>query len=98
RFECYSLTTAAEARALVKRIEHPSFRMMYDTFHAHIEEKSVGPVIEGVADSVVHVHISENDRGTPGTGQVHWDETFQALRKVKYDNWLVIAASSGASL
>jgi len=40
----------------------------------------------------VHVHISESDRGTPGTGQVHWDENFKALREVKYDGWLVIEA------
>jgi D-psicose/D-tagatose/L-ribulose 3-epimerase len=90
RFECYFLTTAADAKALVKRVEHPNFRMMYDTFHAHIEEKSVSQAISNAADSIVHVHISENDRGTPGTGLVHWDDTFSALRKAKYDGWLVI--------
>jgi D-psicose/D-tagatose/L-ribulose 3-epimerase len=90
RFECYFLTTAAEAKALVKRVGHPSFRMMYDTFHAHIEEKNVAQAIADTADSTVHVHISENDRGTPGTGQVRWDDTFRALRKAKYDGWLVI--------
>lgn len=92
RFECYFLTTAADARALVKAVNHPSFRMMYDTFHANIEEKQVAPVIEAVADSTIHVHISENDRGTPGTGHVHWDETFKALKKIKYDGWMVIEA------
>jgi D-psicose/D-tagatose/L-ribulose 3-epimerase len=90
RFECYFLTTAADARALVKAVDHPSFRMMYDTFHANIEEKQVAPVIEAVADSTIHVHISENDRGTPGTGHVQWDETFKALKKIKYDGWMTI--------
>jgi D-psicose/D-tagatose/L-ribulose 3-epimerase len=92
RFECYFLTTAVEARALVKRVNHPNFRSMYDTFHANIEEKNIPQTIHNFADSFVHVHISENDRGTPGTGHVHWDETFQALRQVKYDGWLVIEA------
>jgi D-psicose/D-tagatose/L-ribulose 3-epimerase len=92
RFECYFLTTAAEARALVKAVDHPHFRMMYDTFHANIEEKNVAQAIASVADSFAHVHISENDRGTPGTGHVHWDETFRALRQVNYDGWLVIEA------
>lgn len=92
RFECYFLTTAADARALVKAVNHPSFRTMYDTFHANIEEKDSARTIESFVDSFVHVHISESDRGTPGTGQVHWDETFKALRKVKYDGWLVIEA------
>jgi D-psicose/D-tagatose/L-ribulose 3-epimerase len=92
RFECYFLTTAAEARALVKQVNHPHFRTMYDTFHANIEEKNIVQAITGLADSFVHVHISENDRGTPGTGHVHWDETFRTLRHVKYDGWLVIEA------
>ncbi len=90
RFECYFLTTAADARALVKQVDHPSFRMMYDTFHANIEEKHAASVIELVIDCVRHVHISENDRGTPGTGHVAWDETFKALRKCGYDGWMVI--------
>ena len=92
RFECYFLTTAADARALVKEVNHPSFRMMYDTFHAHIEEKDQAKAIAATADTIAHVHISENDRGTPGTGQVAWDPTFKALRKAGYDGWLVIEA------
>ena len=92
RFECYFLTTAADALALVKRVNHPHFRMMYDTFHANIEEKAIGPTIESIKGQFVHVHISENDRGTPGSGHVHWDETFRALRKVGYDSWMVIEA------
>lgn len=92
RFECYFLTHAADARALVDRVNHPNFRTMYDTFHANIEEKSPTAGITTLGDRFVHVHISESDRGTPGTGMVHWDETFQALRKAKYDGWLVIEA------
>lgn len=92
RFECYFLTTAADARALVERVNHPYFKTMYDTFHANIEEKDITKAVEGLAGHFIHVHISENDRGTPGTGHVHWDETFRALRNVKYDGWLVIEA------
>jgi D-psicose/D-tagatose/L-ribulose 3-epimerase len=92
RFECYFLTTAADAAALVRSVNHPNFRCMYDTFHAHIEEKSQASAIETVKDVFAHVHISENDRGTPGTGQVRWDEAFSALKKTGYDGWLVIEA------
>lgn len=92
RFECYFLTTAADAAALVKRVNHPWFRTMFDTFHAHIEEKSQGSAIRTVAPVLGHVHISENDRGTPGTGQVNWDDAFRTLRSVHYDGWFVIEA------
>jgi len=92
RFECYFLTTAKDAAALVKAVDHPFFRTMYDTFHAHIEEKSPSAAIKTVAPVMAHVHISENDRGTPGTGQVRWDENFKTLKEVGYDGWLVIEA------
>jgi D-psicose/D-tagatose/L-ribulose 3-epimerase len=92
RFECYFLTTAAQAKELMKSVNHPYFRCMYDTFHANIEEKQVGMAIRDLSGSFVHVHISENDRGTPGTGHVAWDETFKALRETGYDGWLTIEA------
>ena len=46
--------------------------MMYDSFHAHIEEKNQATAILSCAAETIHVHVSENDRGTPGTGQVDW--------------------------
>ena len=92
RFECYFLTNALDAKNLVREINHPYFGTMYDTFHANIEEKNISHAIASMEDTYVHVHISENDRGTPGSGHVHWDETFKALRKAKYDGWLTIEA------
>lgn len=92
RFECYFLTTAAQAAELVDAVNHPSFKCMYDTFHAHIEEKNQAAPIAALGNRFAHVHISENDRGVPGTGQVRWDEAFAALKKSGYDGWLTIEA------
>jgi D-psicose/D-tagatose/L-ribulose 3-epimerase len=91
RFENYFLTTAHDTLSFVDEIDHPACGMMWDTFHAHIEEKSVAP-LTAIRKRLAHVHISENDRGTPGTGQVHWRENFNALRQIDYDRWLVIEA------
>lgn len=65
---------------------------MYDTFHAHIEEKDVAEAIRSCAQYLVLVHTSENDRSTPGKGAVRWDRTFDTLKEVNYDGWLVIEA------
>lgn len=92
RFENYFLTTAAETKSWVDEIDHPACGMMWDTFHAHIEEKDSAAALEEVRDRLVHVHLSENDRGTPGTGQVNWPETFATLKKIQYDRWIVIEA------
>jgi D-psicose/D-tagatose/L-ribulose 3-epimerase len=92
RFECYLLNSAADTVRFLRDVEHPNCRMMYDTFHANIEEKSISQAIRECAPYTVHVHISENDRGTPGTGHVAWAETFDTLCDVKYDGWLMIEA------
>jgi len=92
RFECYLLNSAADTVRFVREVEHPNCRMMYDTFHANIEEKNIAETIRACAPYTVHVHISENDRGTPGQGHVHWDETFDTLAEVGYDGWMTIEA------
>jgi D-psicose/D-tagatose/L-ribulose 3-epimerase len=79
-------------KRLIERLNEPACGMMWDSFHAHIEEKEVAPAVESISRRLVHVHISENDRGIPGTGQVNWAETFKALRKIGYDRWLTIEA------
>jgi D-psicose/D-tagatose/L-ribulose 3-epimerase len=92
RFETYLLNTHADSARFVKEVDHPNCRMMYDTFHANIEEKSIANAIRGCADVCCHVHISENDRSTPGTGNVRWAENFDTLKEVGYDGWLMIEA------
>ncbi|MGI8907558.1 MAG: sugar phosphate isomerase/epimerase family protein [Candidatus Sumerlaeaceae bacterium] len=92
RFELYLLNCAADMAEFIDSVDHPNCQMMYDTFHAHIEEKNVRDAIMTAGKRIAHVHISENDRSTPGTGQVHWDATFSALREIGYDGWLVVEA------
>ena len=92
RFEIYLINSAADGARFVREVDHPNCRLMYDTFHAHIEEKSIRSALQGCRSELVHVHISENDRSTPGRGQVHWAETFDALHELRYDGWLTIEA------
>ena len=92
RFEMYLTNTAADLAALVREVDRPSIRMMYDTYHAHIEEKDPRAALQECQDVLVHVHLSENDRSTPGTGQVDWETTFAALGEIGYDGWVAIEA------
>jgi len=92
RFEIYLLNCASDAADLVRKINHPNVKMMYDTFHANIEEKSIINALEVCKDVMVHVHISENDRSTPGKGGVNWKETWRGLKNIGYKDLLVIEA------
>jgi D-psicose/D-tagatose/L-ribulose 3-epimerase len=90
RFETYFLNTAADAAALAAQIGHPKIGILFDTFHANIEEKSIAAGYRTVGPYLKHVHTCENDRGIPGSGHVEWKEVFQALRQLNYDGWLTI--------
>ena len=92
RFECYFLNTMADTVNHIKRVNCPNVGILMDTFHANIEEKDPVGCISQNIDTIKHVHISENDRGTPGKGHVDWPGTFRALRSGGYDDMLVIEA------
>ena len=92
RFETYLLNTHSDAARFVREVDHPNCRMMYDTFHSNIEEKNIAEAIRSCQDVLTHVHISENDRSTPGSGNVNWQENFDTLMEVGYDGWMVVEA------
>lgn len=92
RFECYFLNAQADAAEFCRQVAHPNCRMMFDTFHSNIEEKSITKALTDIKDMLCHIHISENDRSTPGQGNVRWDENFDAIHSIGYDGWLVIEA------
>ena len=92
RFECYLVNTMDDLAAHIDAIGHPNIRAMYDTFHSNIEEADPIGAFTRNRDRIVHVHISENDRGVPGRGNIPWAETFKALRENGYDGWLTIEA------
>jgi D-psicose/D-tagatose/L-ribulose 3-epimerase len=92
RFECYLFNTMADLCAHVEEVDRPHIRAMYDTFHANIEEADPIGAFTKNARNICHVHISENDRGVPGRGNIPWKKTFAAIRKSGYDDWLTIEA------
>jgi D-psicose/D-tagatose/L-ribulose 3-epimerase len=90
RFETYFLNTAADATALCDAVGHERVGVAFDTFHAGIEAKSIPEACRGIGRHLKHVQISENDRGTPGSGHVDWTGVFDVLADMKYDAWLTI--------
>ncbi len=90
RFETFFLNTTADAVALCDAVGHPRVGMLWDTFHANIEEKQLGDALSLSAPHLKHVHTCENDRGTPGSGHVDWSRVFAELSAMRYDGWLTI--------
>jgi D-psicose/D-tagatose/L-ribulose 3-epimerase len=90
RFETYFLNTVSDTAQLCDQIGSPHIGILVDTFHANIEEKSIGLALHQAGRHLKHLHTCENDRGTPGTGNVNWPEVFGAIAEIGYDGWLTI--------
>jgi D-psicose/D-tagatose/L-ribulose 3-epimerase len=90
RFETYFLNAQEQAAHLLAMTNHENVGVLYDTFHANIEEKSITNAIKAGGAHINHVHISANDRGTPGEDHVLWEENFAALKEIGYDGWMTI--------
>ena len=90
RFETSFLNLAAQGVDLIDRVDHPHCRLMLDTFHMNIEERSLGDAIRAVGKRLYHFHACENDRGAPGSGHIPWDDVALALREIDYAGPVVI--------
>ena len=92
RFECYLVNTMSALCDHLDEINHPNIRAMYDTFHCNIEEQDPIAAFTKSVRHIAHIHLSENDRGVPGRGNIPWADTFRAIRASGYDDWLTIEA------
>ena len=97
RFETHFLNTMAQAREYAGLVDHSAFRIMPDTFHANIEEKDTPAALESLGELIGVLHVSENDRGIPGTGQIDFPAVFAAAKRAGHDGWVVVEAF-GSSL
>jgi len=94
RYESYLFNTLSDGYKFVKDVGMDNIGLLADTYHSNIEEKNVNETWKKVVSKIYHVHISENDRGTPGTGHAIPKEIFKMLTEEGYDGWLVIEAFS----
>src|SRR5262249_44068572 len=90
RFDPYLLNTTNDAAKRLRASGEPNSRIHFDTFHANIEERHVTESLRAVGRELGHVHISENDRGIPGTGHNDWSGVLRTLADIGYDGWLTL--------
>ena len=90
RFETDMINTVSQGITFINDVERENIGFHLDTFHMHLEEKSSPEAIRLAGDKIFHFHACENDRGVPGTGQVHWQEIAPALKSTKYQGPIVI--------
>ncbi len=84
RFESDMINTADDVMRLIHDVNHPAAKVLLDGFHMAIEERNIEQAITSVGDKLIHIQVSENYRGTPGTGQTPWDYFKKGLTNINY--------------
>ncbi len=90
RYETYLLNLASQTAEMIDRVDEPNVFVHLDTYHMNIEEKGFYDPIVDLGPKMRYIHLSESDRGTPGTGNVHWDDVFRGLKDANYSGALVM--------
>jgi D-psicose/D-tagatose/L-ribulose 3-epimerase len=90
RYETHLLNTSAQALMLLEMIDEPNVTIHFDTYHMNIEEKGIGHGFRAAAGKCCYVHMSESDRGVPGTGTVDWNDIYRTLADIGFTGKLVI--------
>ncbi|MBP9924439.1 MAG: sugar phosphate isomerase/epimerase [Cyclobacteriaceae bacterium] len=84
RFESDLINTAADVMRLINDVNHAAAKVLLDGFHMAIEERDLEAAITLAGSKLIHVQVSENYRGTPGTGQTPWNSFKAGLEKINY--------------
>ncbi len=89
RFESDLTSTAAEACAIARATGSDHIGVLLDSFHMNIEEKDPPAAIRAAGDTLVHYHVSDNDRGQPGSGRYNFAADAKALKDIGYKGCVV---------
>lgn len=95
RYEDHMVNTLAQGASLVDEVGLPSVGLMADLFHMNIEESDSADALRAAGARVGHVHLADNQRLEPGTGQTDFTRAFSALRDIGFSG--VCALECGLS-
>jgi len=90
RFETDFLNTCDQGLKLLKAVGKKNVKLHLDTFHMNIEEKNQAAAILKAGKKLGHFHACGSDRGTPGGDHIDWKPIVKALRKIGYNEDVVI--------
>lgn len=88
RYEEHLLKTQAAGVEIITRAGHPALGLISDFFHMHIEETSTPEALRRAGRHVRHVHLADNTRLEPGTGDIDFVAGFRALLDIGFTGYM----------
>src|SRR5579871_4787050 len=88
RYESNSLPQQKDGAEVVRTLNSKGVRLMSDIFHMHIEEPNSAESLRQVGDTIGHVHLADNTRKEPGSGDIDYRVLFRALKEVGFTGYM----------
>lgn len=83
------LTFTKDAAELVKMVDSPYIKILYDVYHMQIMEGNIINTIEENFEVIDYIHIADNPgRHEPGTGEINYNNVFKKLRDLNYQGFV----------
>jgi hydroxypyruvate isomerase len=87
----YFLTSAKEALQVVKEVDSPHFRFLFDIYHEYVQNGNPIPTITEAVPYVSVFHVADAPgRHDPGTGEMKWDDIYRAIGKSEYAGYIAL--------
>lgn len=88
RYEQHLLRRQADGVEICKRCGHPGVALISDLFHMHIEETDTPQALRDAGQYVKHIHLADNTRMEPGTGDIDFAAAFRALKEIGFTGYM----------
>ncbi len=90
RYESHLINTARQGVDMIERVGAANMFLHLDTYHMNVEERGMAMGVLDAGEHLEYIHLSESDRGTPGAGNVRWDEVYGALAAIDFKGGLAM--------
>jgi sugar phosphate isomerase/epimerase len=88
RYETDLINTAADALDVITQVGADNLGILFDTFHANIEEPRIEVSLRVCGRHLFHVHVADSNRWFPGAGHTDFTRVITTLREMKYTGWV----------
>jgi hydroxypyruvate isomerase len=87
----YFLTSSREGFDIIREVNHPRVKFLYDLYHEQISEGNLIAKLEKNIDQIGLIHVADvPGRHEPGTGEISYPNIFRKLAALKYDRYIAM--------
>jgi len=85
----YYLDKSDEAFEIVRKVDSPNVKILFDIYHQQISEGNLITNITQNIDLICHFHMAGNPgRNEPYLGEINYPEIFKAIEKAGYEGYV----------